>query len=79
MQGWLFPLEHYDEKLKLNVLEQYVELLLVMSSGTAVDFDSVRAVMVEARDLLDDGEFERLIGYKALLETARVGIKAEVR
>lgn len=79
VRGWLFPLEHYDEKLKLNVLEQYTELLLVMGSAKPVDFESVQAVMREARDLLSDDEYAKLLGYKALLETARSGIPAELR
>ncbi len=79
VRGWLFPLEHYDETLKLNVLEQYVELLLVMASAKAVDFDSIRAIMREARDQLNDEEYGRLLAYKALLESARIGISAELR
>ncbi len=79
VRGWLFPLEHYDEKIKLNVLEQYTELLLIMGSGKTVDFESIKAVMREARDHLDDDAYDRLMSYKALLETARLGILADVR
>jgi hypothetical protein len=79
VRGWLFPLEHYDENLKLNVLEQYVELLLVMASAKPIDFDSIVDIMREARDRLDDEEYGRLLAYKALLESARMGISAELR
>lgn len=79
VKGWLFPLEHYDETLKLNVLEQYVELLLVMASAKPIDFDSIVDIMREARDRLDDEEYGRLLAYKALLESARMGISAELR
>ena len=79
VRGWLFPLEHYDETLKLNLLEQYVELLLVMASARAVDFESIKDIMREARDQLTDEEYGRLLGYKSLLESARVGISAELR
>ncbi len=78
VRGWLMPLEHYDENLKLNVLEQYTELLLVMGSGKAVDFESVAAVMREARNRLSDEEYGRLLDYKSLIESARTGIGAEV-
>ena len=79
VRGWLFPLEHYDENLTLNVLEQYTELLLVMASAKPIDFESIRDIMRDARDRLDDEEYGRLLAYKSLLETARVGIKAELR
>ena len=79
VRGWLFPLEHYDENLTLNLLEQYVELLLVMASARAVDFESIKDIMREARDQLTDEEYGRLLGYKPLLESARVGISAEIR
>ncbi len=79
VRGWLFPLEHYDDTLEMNVLEQYVELLLVMASAKPIDFDSITAVMREAKARLSDDEYERLIAYKALLESARMGISAELR
>jgi len=72
------PLEHYDEDLKLNILEQYTELLLVMGSGRAVDYDSVAAVMREARLRLTDDEYGKLLDYKSLIESARTGIRAEI-
>ncbi|MGQ0796400.1 MAG: hypothetical protein ACT4OI_00835 [Methanobacteriota archaeon] len=78
VRGWLMPLEYYDENLELNVLEQYTELLLVMGSGKAVDFDSIAAVMREARNRLTDDEYGRLLEYKSLIESARTGIRAEV-
>jgi len=78
VRGWLMPLEHYDEDLKLNILEQYTELLLVMGSGRAVDYDSVAAVMREARLRLTDDEYGKLLDYKSLIESARTGIRAEI-
>jgi hypothetical protein len=79
VRGWLFPLEHYDERLKLDILDQYVELLLIMGSARAADFESMTALMRQAHGRLDDAQYDRLVGYKALLESARIGIPAEVR
>lgn len=79
VRGWLFPLEHYDENLRLNVLEQYTELLLVMGSARPVDFESIAAILREARNRLTDEEYDKLLGYKGLIEAARLGIPAELR
>jgi len=69
--GWLYPLEHYDQRLRLDPVSQYAELLLIIGSGETVDTDSVRAVLQEARGRLSDQEFERLQGYVDLLMIAR--------
>lgn len=79
VKGWLMPLEHYDENLEMNVLEQYTELLLVMGSGKAIDFESIASVMREARRRLTDEEYGRLLAYKSLIEGSRTGIRAEVQ
>jgi len=49
-----------------------------MGSRKPVDFESLAAVMREARNRLTDDEYGRLLTYKSLLETARTGIRAEV-
>ncbi len=77
--GWLYPLEHYDEKLSLDPLSQYAELLLLMGSKGPADFDSVRAILKEARDRLRDEEFEKLQGYVDLLLVGRIGIPPELK
>lgn len=78
VRGWLYPLEHYDKRMEMTVLEQYVELLLVMGSETPVDFESIAAVMREARARLSDDEYDKLLSYKALVESARMGIPAAI-
>ncbi len=77
--GWLYPLEHYDQKLTLDPLSQYAELLLIMGSNGSVDFESVHAILHEARNRLTDKDFERLQGYVDLMLIGRVGIPAEVK
>lgn len=77
--GWLYPLEHYDQKLSLDPLSQYTELLLIMGSNEAVDFESVHTILHEARNRLSDQEYERLQGYVDVLMLGRVGIPAEVK
>ncbi|MEK6988531.1 MAG: hypothetical protein AABX97_10690 [Candidatus Thermoplasmatota archaeon] len=77
--GWLYPLEHYDEKLSLDPLSQYAELLILMGSRGPADFESVRAILIEARDRLNDQEFEKLQGYVDLLMVGRIGIPAELK
>lgn len=66
--GWLYPLERYDEKLSLDPLSQYAELLLIMGSVGAPDTDSVEAILQEARNRLTDHEYDRLLGYVDLLQ-----------
>src|SRR5512136_1169744 len=61
--GWLYPLEHYDQKLSLDPLSQYAELLLIMGSNGNPDVESVRNILVEARGRLTDAEYIRLKGY----------------
>lgn len=65
--GWLYPLEHYDEKLRLDVVSQYAELLLLMGSPEEPDMASVRDLLAEARNRLTDAEFDRLHGYAEFL------------
>lgn|GEM_PF-4718807 len=79
VRGWLFPLEYYDENLKLNLLQQYTELLFLMGSAKNIDFESILDIMREARNRLSDDEYDRLLTYKARLEWARTGIPAELR
>src|SRR3989304_3145921 len=67
--GWLYPLEHYDEALRLSPVMQYAELLLLMGSNGPVDDPSLRTVLEEARNRLDDGQYERLLSYVELLVT----------
>lgn len=66
--GWLYPLERYDEKLSLDPLSQYAELLLIMGSAGAPDTESVDAILQEARNRLTDLEYDRLQGYVDLLQ-----------
>ncbi len=68
VQGWLMPLEHYDEHLKLSPLQQYLELLLMMASKRPVDAASMRTVVRQARNTLDDEQFERLMEYRSLFD-----------
>ncbi len=65
--GWLYPLEHYDEKLRLDPVAQYAELLLLMGSAAEPDRASLRDILAEARNRLTDAEYERLEGYAELL------------
>ncbi len=71
VQGWLMPLEHYDEGLRMSPLQQYLELLLMMASKRPVDVGSMRVVLHQARNSLDDEEFERLLGYRPLYDVDR--------
>lgn len=68
VQGWLMPLEHYDDHLGLSPLHQYLELLLIMASRRPVDVASVRTVLRQARNSLDDEQYERLMGYRPLFD-----------
>lgn len=70
--GWLYPLEHYDRKLSLDPLSQYAELLLLMGSNGNADMDSVRNILLEARNRLTDPEYDRLRGYVDLLMVGRM-------
>ncbi len=71
--GWLYPLEHYDAKLELDPLAQYAELLLLMGSDGTPDMDSVKDILVQARNRLTDREFDQLRGYVDLLMVGRMG------
>ncbi len=77
--GWLYPLEHYDEMLSLDALSQYAELLLLMGSNGAVDLESLQGVLRQARDRLNDSDYDRLLGYVDLLMVGRLGIPAELQ
>ncbi len=68
VQGWLMPLEHYDERLRLSPLQQYLELLLMMASRRPVDAPSMRTVLRQARNNLDDEQFERLMEYRPMFD-----------
>jgi len=71
VRGWLFPLEHYDDGLRLNLVSQYLELLLVMASNRPVDVASMRSVLRQARDTLDDEQYDRLMGYRPMFDSNR--------
>ena len=71
--GWLYPLEHYDDKLELDPLSQYAELLLLMGSDGNPDMDSVGNILAQARNRLTDREYDRLRGYVDLLMIGRMG------
>ena len=71
--GWLYPLEHYDRKLSLDPLSQYAELLLIMGSDGNPDMDSVKDILLQARNRLNDPEYEQLQGYVSLLMVGRMG------
>ncbi len=68
VRGWLFPLEHYDDGLRLNLVSQYLELLLVMASNRPVDVTSMHSVLRQARDNLDDEQYELLMGYRLMFD-----------
>jgi len=76
--GWLYPLEHYDNKLTLDPLSQYAELLLLMGSRGPVDQETLHGVLREARNHLDDPDYDRLLGYVDLLLLGRLGIPPEI-
>lgn len=71
--GWLYPLEHYDQKLSLDPLSQYAELLLIMGSNGNPDMESVQDILLQARNRLTDPEYEQLQGYVDLLLVGRGG------
>jgi len=77
--GWLYPLEHYDRKLSLDPLSQYAELLLLMGSDGDADMNSVRDILVEARNRLTDAEYIRLRGYVDLFMVGRAGPSPPMR
>lgn len=68
VQGWLMPLEHYDERLALSPLQQYLELLLMMASKRPVDAPSMRTILRQARNTLDDEQFAHLMGYRTMFD-----------
>ncbi len=72
VRGWLLPLEHYDERLRFNVPQQYLELLLVMASQRPLDVASMRTVLAQARNSLDDGQYDALVGYRRLFDPERL-------
>ena len=77
--GWLYPLEHYDEKLSLDPLSQYAELLILMGSRGPADLESVRAILKEARGRLSDPEYVKLQEYVDLFLVSRVEIPLDLR
>ncbi len=68
VQGWLMPLEHYDEHLRLNLTQQYLELLIMMASKRPVDAVSMRIVLRQARNSLDDEQYEHLMDYRPMFD-----------
>ena len=76
VRGWLMPLEHYDDGLRLSPLHQYLELLLIMASKRPVDVASMRTVLRQARNTLDDEQYERLLGYRPLFDVGRAVVRS---
>jgi hypothetical protein len=76
--GWLYPLEHYDRILSLDPLCQYVELLLLMGSNRNAERDSVRTILLGARNRLTDLEYDRLRDYVDLLTVGRMGVSSRI-
>lgn len=68
VHGWLMPLEHYDEALHLAPVHQYLELLLIMASRRPIDVPSMRTVLRQARNGLDDEQYERLMSYRVMFD-----------
>ncbi len=68
VQGWLMPLEHYDQATRLSPLHQYLELLLIMACKRPVDAASMRTVLRQARNSLDDEQFDRLLSYRMMFD-----------
>lgn len=68
VHGWLMPLEHYDERLKLSPVQQYLELLLMMASKWPVDAASMRTVLRQARNTLDDEQYAWLLEYAPMFD-----------
>lgn len=71
VRGWLMPLEHYDRDMVLDTVHQYLELLLIMSSRRPVDVASMRLVLRQARNSLDDEQYARLLEYRPMWDAAR--------
>ena len=76
VRGWLMPLEHYDERLGLSPAQQYLELLLVMASRRPVDVASMRTVLRQARNSLDDEEYDHLLGYRVMFDVGHAVVRA---
>ena len=72
VRGWLMPLEHYDERLRLSLPQQYLELLIMMSSKRPVDAASMKTVLRQARDNLDDEQYASLMGYRTMFDAGHV-------
>ena len=69
----IMPLERWDG---VGTLDSYAELLLLMRLQP--DDDTLAEIMNEARERLTDADYEKLLGYKELLISTRLGISAEV-
>lgn len=72
VRGWLMPLEHYDARLRLSLPQQYLELLLMMASKRPVDAASMQSVLRQARNNLDDDQYDRLMSYHPLFDGGHV-------
>ena len=75
VKGWLMPLEHYDETLHLSLTQQYLELLIMMASKRPMDTASMKTVLRQARNSLDDGEFGCLMSYRAMFDVGHVIVR----
>ncbi len=76
VQGWLMPLEHYDENGQLSRPGQYLELLLIMASRRPVDVVSMRSVLRQARNSLDDEQYERLMAYRPMFDVDHAVVRS---
>ena len=75
VRGWLMPLEHYDERLRLSLPQQYLELLLMMASKRPVDAASMRTVLRQARNSLDDEQYDSLMAYRTMFDVGGVVVR----
>ncbi len=76
VQGWLMPLEHYDNGMSLSPVQQYLELLLVMASKRPVDVASMRTVLRQARNNLDDDQYDHLLGYRTMFDVGHAIVRS---
>lgn len=51
---------------------QYLGLILAMASQRPLDVVSMRTVLAQARNSLDDGQYDALVGYRQLFDPERL-------
>ena len=64
--GWIRPLEYYT-KTPLDLLEQYLQLILLSRENGGLTEEGIGEMMLEAKERLPGTEYERLLGYKEFL------------